>query len=353
MNTTPARGNGIDIELYHLTVRVQLGQQLEGFGISGLVAKLRGNHRAVDNEVVDVAGGKVRVVLAELAVARLQRWRHDMHLELAPIGVCRVAEYFQMRLGDLVIVGIGIGIEIGDDHPRFNKARIEIDMRIGDVLALDTRQPDDLAQSQTRLQLFFNFSLAPVGVAVGIDPATFGHDRGAVTIHFNAAALAYQFAAQVSRFSIVSQQSRDTGIVFMLLLVAPAIEVEIDRAQVALLGDHEVGTDVAHPDVIQFGGDKGGVLAAAQFFRQIAFAGTAQHSDRLVAGDGAGDQADGFLHVGGEVFPDGLLRAKRDEGALLLVALVRHEPLLAAGRQRPGDTQTKPHGSDQTQACSR
>ena len=39
-----------------------------------------------------------------------------------------------------------------------------------------------------------------------------------------------------------------------------------------------------------------------------------------------GYAAQGSLHIGGEVFPDDILGAEGDEGALLRFALVRHEP---------------------------
>ncbi|MNJ73759.1 hypothetical protein D3C77_705960 [compost metagenome] len=81
--------------------------------------------------------------------------------------------------------------------------------------------------------------------------------------------------------------------------------------------------------------------------------GTAQHNHRLVASDGAGDPADRFLHVTGEVFPDGFLGTEGHKGALLLFALVRHEPVTITGCQRPGGAETKAHRCNQTQAGGR
>ncbi|MNJ69727.1 hypothetical protein D3C77_661120 [compost metagenome] len=74
MNTAPTRCNGVDIELHHITVRVQFREQVVRFGVGGFIPKLRSNDCAVDNEVVDVTGRKIRVVLAEAVAARIQ-WR--------------------------------------------------------------------------------------------------------------------------------------------------------------------------------------------------------------------------------------------------------------------------------------
>ncbi|MNU76433.1 hypothetical protein D3C71_659850 [compost metagenome] len=121
-----------------------------------------------------------------------------MHLQPAAIGVGSVFQYLQMGSGDLVVVGLGVVVEVGDHHARLDETRIEVDVSIGDVLALDARQPDDFAQPQAFLQLLFDLGLAPVGVAVFIEPAAFSHDPGTVTIHLDATALAHQFTAQVS-----------------------------------------------------------------------------------------------------------------------------------------------------------
>ncbi|MNJ53403.1 hypothetical protein D3C77_487880 [compost metagenome] len=139
----------------------------------------------------------------------------------------------------------------------------------------------------------------------------------------------------------------------MLLLVAPTIKVEIDRAEITLLSDDEIGADVAHPDVIQNSADKGGVVTATQFFRQIPLMLAAQHHHWLVTRNGAGDQADGFLDISGEVFPNGLLCTKRNKGTLLWVALVRHEPVIITGSQCPWGAQAKAHRGDQSQGCGR
>ncbi|MNP37113.1 hypothetical protein D3C76_1305430 [compost metagenome] len=64
---------------------------------------------------------------------------------------------------------------------------------------------------------------------------------------------------------------------------------------------------------------------------QLTLAFTTEHDNRLITGDGPRNQAQGRLHVSGEILPDGLLCAKGDEGLLLLLALVRHVPTALAG----------------------
>lgn len=104
-----------------------------------------------------------------------------------------------MRQRDLVVVGARVGVEVGDHHARRNEARVEIDVGIGDVLALDARQPDDFAQTEARLKLSLDVGLAPAGVAVFVDPAAFGHDCGAVAIDFDAAALGIRRLGQYQK----------------------------------------------------------------------------------------------------------------------------------------------------------
>lgn len=104
MYTATPSGYGVDVQLYHLSIRIEFGQQIESFGICRLVTKLRRYDRAVDHELVDVARRKVRVVAIELAFSRIQRWRHGMDLQLSTIGIRGIFQNIQMSTGDLVIV---------------------------------------------------------------------------------------------------------------------------------------------------------------------------------------------------------------------------------------------------------
>lgn len=139
-----------------------------------------------------------------------------------------------------------------------------------------------------------------------------------MAIHLDAAAFAHQLASLVLGTGQFGDAGRQLGVVAVLLLAAPAVEVEVHRRQLAIVVDHEVGADVAHPDVVQFGFDVGDVVAAALLLGDIAFAGAAEHRHRLVGGDGAGDTPKRGLDVFGEVFPDGVLGAEGDEGARVL-----------------------------------
>lgn len=71
VNPSTTGRDRVDVELHHFAVRVEFGQQVEGFGIRFPVTELRGDDCAVDHEVVDVAGGEVLIVFAEPALALL------------------------------------------------------------------------------------------------------------------------------------------------------------------------------------------------------------------------------------------------------------------------------------------
>ena len=60
MDAATAGADRVNVQLHHFAVRVELGQQLKGPAIGRPVTKLRCQHGAVDHEVVDVAGGKIR-----------------------------------------------------------------------------------------------------------------------------------------------------------------------------------------------------------------------------------------------------------------------------------------------------
>ena len=163
-----------------------------------------------------------------------------------------------------------------------------------------------------------------------------------MTIHFDTTALAHQLAADMTGFHGARNQSGQLRILAVLLFVAPAVEVEIHGAEPAVPIDDKVGADIAHPDVVEFGGDVGDVSRAAVFFGQLPFTLTTEHGHRFISREGASDQANGCLYVGGEILPDRFLCAKGDEGPLMLVALIRHTPTAGGSRLRAQGRQAKP-----------
>ncbi|MNL32797.1 hypothetical protein D3C87_1546710 [compost metagenome] len=152
-----------------------------------------------------------------------------------------------------------------------------------------------------------------------------------MAVHFDATALTHQLAAHVLGIRALGNQGSQLCILAVLLFVAPAIEVEVHRTTLALPIDDKVGAGVAHPDIVKLGGDVGDVAGTANVFGKVPFAFAAEHGQWFVAGDGAGDAAECLLHIGGEIFPDGFLCAKGDEGALVLVALIGHVPITRSG----------------------
>ncbi len=64
-------GDGIDVELDDFALRIQLRKQLESLFVCRFIAELWGDDRAIDHEVIDIAGGEVRVVLLNLLLRGL------------------------------------------------------------------------------------------------------------------------------------------------------------------------------------------------------------------------------------------------------------------------------------------
>ncbi len=100
-------------------------------------------------------------------------------------------------------------------------------MTIGDVFALDARQPDDFAQAQVSLQFRFDLRLSHVWITVAVDPGTLGQDRSAITIYFDTAALARQLAGDVGGARQFAQFVGHVSVIGVSLLIAPTVEVEI------------------------------------------------------------------------------------------------------------------------------
>ena len=191
-------------------------------------------------------------------------------------------------------------------------------MGVGDVPAFNARQPDNFAQAEHRFQLLLHPVPAPARITVRIHPAAFGHDAGAVPVHFDTAAFAYQCAAaQLGGTVAVGGKRRRARIFGMPLFIAPAVEVEIHRPEFAGAVDDEIGAEVAHPDVIQLGDDIADIVTAAGGLGQLPFTLAAKYRHRLKLGDGTGDTALRRLHIRREFAPDSPLRAEGEKCPLL------------------------------------
>ena len=236
-----------------------------------------------------------------------------------------------MLAGHRVVIGLGVVVEVGDDHAFAGKACVEVDVGIGDVLVLDARQPDDFAQAQIGLQLGFDLRPAHARIAVAVDPAALGHDRRAVAINFNATALTGQLTADVGGVGLVAQFISHQGVVSMGLLVAPTVEVEVHQAATALIVHHKAAAKVAHPDVIQRHTDELDIGGAALAFGQRQLRRATEHGHRLVLGDGLGQQRHGVVYRRGPIGPDARGRAKGQENSLLQLVLIRHVPAASNG----------------------
>ncbi|MNF92602.1 hypothetical protein D3C84_752500 [compost metagenome] len=170
-------------------------------------------------------------------------------------------------------------------------------MGVRDVAALDPRQPDDLAQPQVGLELCLHLRPGEAGVAVAVDPAALGHDGGAVAIHLDAAPLADDLALQVIGIRLAAHQRGDAGVMAVLLLVPPAVEVEVHQPEFPLLILHEDAAGIPQPDVVHQGVDEVGVALPAQLARQILVILVAEHVHPGVGRHGLHQPAYGGLHV--------------------------------------------------------
>ena len=138
VNATATGGHRINIDLHDLAAGVELGQQIMAVAVSRLVAKLGGDHRTIDRQIVDITGGEVAAA-AKTVVPPIERGRQHMQLQLVAVRIGGLLEDGHMLAGHLVVVGFRIVVHIDHHHPGADKAGIEIDVGIGNVLALDAR----------------------------------------------------------------------------------------------------------------------------------------------------------------------------------------------------------------------
>ncbi|MNR03883.1 hypothetical protein D3C85_1198020 [compost metagenome] len=121
-----------------------------------------------------------------------------------------------------------------------------------------------------------------------------------------------------------AHQGGDPGVITVLLLVTPAVEVEVHQREIPLLVLHEDAAGIPQPDVVQLGVDEAGVVLATQLARQIFFLLVAEHAHLGVGGHGLDQPAYGGLHLPVISPPDIGARAKGNPDPSLRGGLVRH-----------------------------
>ncbi len=220
-----------------------------------------------------------------------------MQLQLVAVRIGGLLEDGQMPAGHLVVVRLGVVVQIDHHHPGAHEAGVKVDVGICDVTALDAGQPDDFAQPQIGFQLRLQLRLAHPRIAVAVEPAALGHDGGAVAIHLDAAPLTDELALQVIGIGLPAHQGGDPGVMAMLLLVTPAVEVEVHQPEPSLLVLHEDAAGIPQPDVIHLGVDEVGVALAAQLARQHLVILVAEHVDPGVGHHGLHQPPYGGLHL--------------------------------------------------------
>ena len=89
-----------------------------------------------------------------------------------------------------------------------------------------------------------------------------------MTIHLDAPAFSCQgAAAQWVNAEMSGLESGQLSIFTVPLLIAPAVKVEVHRRQFTRFVGNEIGSDIAHPNIIELGNDKGHIVATAFYLR--------------------------------------------------------------------------------------
>ena len=212
------------------------------------ITELLGDHRAIAQIKTDIAGGEiVGCVFLPHRHWPLQR----KHLQGAPLSIGGCPQEFEVLCGHGMIVGCWVGIVTGQHHARARKTRVEVGVPVGDILALDPREPDDLFETQQRFELCLKIGLGHAGVAVVVQHTAFRDNRSAKPIDLDAAALQNQIRMQNLNACFLRHEVRHLGILSVFLLLPPTVEVEFDAGLLTWPGEHERWPRITHPQVIQ------------------------------------------------------------------------------------------------------
>ncbi|MNE20949.1 hypothetical protein D3C80_1140930 [compost metagenome] len=333
MNAAAPRRHRVYVDRHHLAPRVEAGQQILAIAVCRLVAELGDYDGPVDRQVVDVASGKVPAT-AEFIVSPTQRGRQHMQLQLVAVRIRGLLEYGQVLAGHLVVIRIGVVVHVDHHHPGAHEAGVEVDVGIGDVTTLDARQPDDLAQPQVDLELRLHLRLGEARIAIAVEPAALGQDGGALAIHLYAPAFASQPALQIMGICLGADPLGHAPILLVLLLVAPAVEVEVHQPQLPLAIANEDAAGIPQPDVIQLGVDEAGVVLATELAGQRLFLFAAEHVHLGMGHHGLHQASYGGLHLLVIATPDVTAGTEGDPDPGLGPGLVRH--MVAADGARLG-----------------
>jgi len=148
-------------------------------------------------------------------------------------------------------------------------------------------------------------------------------------------------------------ESGHLGVLGKRLLLAPAVEVEVDGGLVTGFGHDEHRAGVAQPQVVVRAGQQLHRVAH-QLPGQRQLGRPHQQGHGFVPGDGLGDGGQVPLHFGQKpAAPDLLAGAKGHPGALVRRALVGHAPRGAPARARESALRATPQRArpDQAQGC--
>ena len=151
-----------------------------------------------------------------------------------------------------------------------------------------------------------------------------------VAIHLDTAPLASQLALQIVSIRLLADQLGHPRILFVLLLVAPAVEVEIHQPQLPFAVLDEDAAGIPQPDIVQLGDDKASVLLATELAGQRLLLFAAEHVHLGVRGHGVNQPPYGGLHLLVVATPDIGAGGKGDPDLRLRGCFIGHMERLAA-----------------------
>src|SRR5690554_1261009 len=142
-------------------------------------------------------------------------------------------------------------------------------------------KPDDARDAKHQREVFFDLLTRQFGIAIVIEKTFFRGEKRAETIHRNGAAFQHLFAAIFAHPQMVEKPPAELRIIFIAVIgIAPTIETPMRTRDLALAIDHEDGTGIARPAVIN--GKRHDLHPPPAGKSCLGFfSGTADHGDRL------------------------------------------------------------------------
>ena len=215
--------------------------------------------------------------------------RHAHHLERLAAGVAGRRQQ-ALELDRHLVVGVRrVALPVQQHHARRRERRDDVDVPAGAELVVVTgepaRQPDARRRTDGAGHLGLDVGPVQPGVAAVVELHGLGQQHGAEAVDVDAAALVDQVGQDAGRARPGRDERGDAGVLVpgRPVLGAPAVEDPVDGAERAVGREHEGGPDVAHPRVVERGGDDLDVVAERLTGDRLVVGG-GHHGHRLEVG---------------------------------------------------------------------